>query len=339
MLRGTDVSHYKAGLNINNIPGDFVIAKATGGVGYVDDQCDNFVEQAKASGKKWGVYHYYSDGFNDHDPIAEANWFVDNCAGYIGKGLLILDWERGGNPDVSNVGAALAWLQHVEARTGVKPLIYMSLSLIRELDWSAVIANNNGLWCAAYVDDNTPIPDYAMDVNRDPNPNWDGGVNDVLWQFTSTGRFAGYGGNLDCNFFYGTQATWDAYAGTHTATPVPTPAPTPAPQPVPEPTPVPVPDPGTVVTPTPKPTPTTIPVDPTNPPDSPVEVLPARRPFNFPAILVRSASTFAITVLTFIAANLTNVTNTNSAKVLVLAAIAAGVAAVKNLIVKPQEAK
>lgn len=341
MLRGIDVSHYQAGLDANAIACDFVIAKATGGTGYVDDQCDNFVQQAIAGNKKWGVYHYFSDGFNSGDVIAEANWFVDNCQGYVGHGVLILDWERGGNPFVGDTNKALQWLQHVEARTGVKPVIYMSLSLIRELDWSAVVANGNGLWCAAYLDNNTPIPNYGMDANRDPNPNWDGNVNNVLWQFTSTGRIDGYGGNLDCNFFYGSRATWDAYAGTNTPTPVPTPAPEPTPTPTPEPTPVPVPDPGTVITPDPKPAdpPATIPVDPTNPPDSPVEVLPAKRPFNFPAILVRSGSTFVITVLTFLAANFGNITNTNSAEVLLLAAIAAGIAAVKNLIVKPQEAK
>jgi lysozyme len=223
MLRGPDVSHWKGAVNLAAIDCDFVITKATGGTGYVDDQCDNNVQQAIALGKKWGVFHYFSDGFNDGDPIAEADWFVDNCLGYVGKGLLILDWERGGNPDVANVGKALAWLQHVEARTGVKPVIYMSLDLILSLDWSAVIAGGYGLWCADYVADNTPIPNYQMDPNRDPNPHWDGQVNDVLWQFTSTGRLDGYGGNLDCNFFYGTRAAWDAYAGTHTA-PVPEPA-------------------------------------------------------------------------------------------------------------------
>lgn len=274
MLRGIDVSHWQAGLNVNAIACDFVIAKATGGNGYVDDQCDNFVQQAIAGGKKWGVYHYFSDGFNDGDPIAEANWFVDNCAGYIGKGLLILDWERGGNPDVNNVGKALAWLQHVEARTGVKPIIYMSLSLTTGLDWSSVIANGNGLWTAAYVDNNTPIPNYGMDPNRDPNPHWDGNVNDVLWQFTSSGRLDGYGANLDCNFFYGSREAWDAYARSNQApAPAPQPEPTPTPTPTPEPTPTPTPDPTPTPTPDPVPTP-----DPTPTPEPTPDPVPTPEP-------------------------------------------------------------
>ena len=223
MLRGVDVSHWQGNLNLNTIAYDFVIAKATGGTGYVDDQCDRFIQQAIGAGKKFGFYHYYSDGFGGDNPIAEADFFVDNCLGYFKKGIPVLDWEAGGNSHWRDTNYAKQFLDHVYNRTGVKPIIYMSLSLVRGLDWSAVIAGNYGLWCAAYVDNNTPIPNYQMDPARDPNPHWDGNVNDVLWQFTSTGRLDGYGGNLDCNFFYGNGSTWDAYAQANTA---PTPEPT-----------------------------------------------------------------------------------------------------------------
>lgn len=244
-------------MDVGSVAADFVLIKATGGNGYVNPTCDLHVQQAITLDRKWGVYHYFSDGFNDGDPIAEANWFVDNCLGYVGRGMLILDWERGGNPDVGNVGKALAWLQHVESRTGVKPLIYMSLSLVQELDWSPVVAGNYGLWCAAYLENNTPIPNYQMDPNRDPNPHWDGNINDVIWQFTSTGRLDGYGGNLDCNFFYGTREAFDAYARTPAA-PVPEPTTTTTTESVPPPTPEPTTTTTTVEPdPTPDPDPTT----------------------------------------------------------------------------------
>lgn len=225
MLRGIDVSHWKNDLNVNAVAADFVIAKATGGTGYVDDFCDTAIQAAIAGGKKFGFYHYRGDGFGYAAPEVEADFFVDNCLNYFGHGIPILDWERGGNPNVGDVAWAKAWLDHVFARTGVRPIIYMSLSITQSYDWTPVVQGNYGLWTAAYVDNNTPIPNYQMDANRDPNPHWDGNVNDVLWQFTSTGRLDGYGGNLDCNFFYGTRATWDAYAG---ANPAPTP---PAPEP------------------------------------------------------------------------------------------------------------
>lgn len=247
MLRGVDVSHFKSDLNLAAINYDFVLAKATGGNQYVDDQCDRFVQQALAQGKKFGVFHYFNDGFADNDPIAEANWFVDNCAGYIGKGILVLDWESGGNPVVNNPAIAKAWLDQVFARTGVKPIIYMSLSTIQSLDWSAVIAADYGLWCAAWPNGNNVVANYNMDPNSDPNPHWDGNVNDCIWQFTSTGRIDGYGGNLDCDFFYGTVEAWDAYAGAQTA-PIPQPTTTTTPAP-------PTPDPTTTTTTTEAPTP------------------------------------------------------------------------------------
>lgn len=256
MFRVIDISDAQAGLSLSSIADQFdaVMIKATGGNGYVNPYCDTWVQQAIALGKKWGVYHYFSDGFNDGDPIAEANWFVDNCLGYVGKGILAWDWERGGNPFVNDTLMSARGTAQIKARTGVSPLDYMSLSLVHELNWGQSIAQGEGLWCADYVDDNTPIYNFAMDPTRDPNPTWDGKINDVMWQFTSTGRLTGWGGNLDCSFFFGDATAWDAYAGVQaTPTPDPVPAPTPQPEPTPEPTPVP--------TPTPAPIPAPVPVD------------------------------------------------------------------------------
>jgi lysozyme len=270
MLRVIDISDAQAGLDLSTIANQFdaVMIKATGGNGYVNPYCDGWVQQAIALGKKWGVYHYFSDGYNDGDPVAEANWFVDNILGYIGKGVICVDWERGGNPFVNDPNKARQFTQQVKARTGLNPGDYMSESLVTSMDWSGSIADGNWLWCADYVEDNTPIINFNMDPNRDPNPQWDGQVNDVMWQFTSTGRLDGYGGNLDCSFFYGTVASWDAYAGVHTAQPIgltpaqPEQPSTPAsvdppviPDPTPPTEPTPVQDPGTVITPTPDPTP------------------------------------------------------------------------------------
>lgn len=219
MLRVIDISDAQAGLDLSTIADQFdaVMIKATGGNGYVNKYCDGWVQQAIALGKKWGVYHYFSDGYNTGDPIAEANWFVDNCLGYVGKGILAWDWERGGNPFVNDTAMSARGTGHIKDRTGIAPLDYMSASLVTGLNWGQSIAQGEGLWCADYVDNSTPIYNFNMDSNRDPNPNWDGNVNDVMWQFTSTGRLDGYGGNLDCSFFYGTNETWDTYAGVQTA--------------------------------------------------------------------------------------------------------------------------
>lgn len=260
MLRVVDLNHWKGKVNLAALPIDAMITKATGGNGYVDDTCDANVQQAIKLGKSWGVYHYFSDGYNDGNPVAEADWFIKNCKGYLGKGQIWLDWERGGNPFINRVDMALTWLEHVRKTTGFKPAgIYMSLSIVKAYDWSPVIKAGYALWCADYVDNATPIVNFQMDVKRDPNPHWDGAVNDVMWQFTSTGRLTGYAGNLDCSFFYGDKKAWQAYIN------VP-PAPAPAPKPAPTPAPAPVPTPPPLPEPTPAPTPAPRPAPPPEPP-------------------------------------------------------------------------
>lgn len=236
MLRVIDTSHWKGDIVNTSVDIDAVYTKATEGNYYIDDTCDPIVEWAKTRNKKWGVYHFATNRITD--AITEANFFVDNCLGYVSKGLLILDnesyrWSNGTLAnDPLNVAWVKAWCDHVYARTNVKPLIYMSLSVVRGTDWSSVINGGYGLICAAYLDNNTPIANFSHDSSRDPNPAWDGVVNNVMWQFTSTGRLDGYGGNLDCNWFYGDAKAWDAYAGVQpSASPVPTPQPVPVPEP------------------------------------------------------------------------------------------------------------
>lgn len=288
-MLGIDTSHWKGDIDLANVRADFVWTKATEGNYYIDDVCDKIVQQAISLNKKWGVYHFGTNLITG--PETEADYFVDNCEGYIGKGILVLDnenyyWSDGTHAhDPYNVGWALAWLNHVFARTGVKPLIYMSLAVVNGADWSPVINAGYGLIVAAYVDNYVPIPNYQMDFNRDPNPRWDGVVGNVMWQFTSTGRLDGYSGNLDCNVFYGDGTTWNNYAVAKPVTiPVPSVPEPPTPQPTPEPTTTPTPDP--VPIPTPIPMPDTGPI--INDPLPPLPPLP--RPKPIPASLKKSTS-------------------------------------------------
>jgi lysozyme len=277
MLRVIDLNHWKGAVNLASMPIDAMVTKATGGNGYVDDTCDANVQQAIALGLPWGIYHYFGDGFNDNDPVSEADWFISQCQGYLGKGQIWLDWERGGNPNISRVDMALTWLEHVKNTTGFKPAgVYMSTSIVQAYDWSPVINAGYALWDAEYPDNNTPITNFQMDSNRDPNPKWDGVVNDVMWQFTSTGRVDGYSGNLDCSFFYGARAAWQAYINVPAAQPAPTPAPSPAPtpDPTPAPTPDPVPTPDPIPAPSPDPVPAPNPTPKPEPTPPPVIVVP-----------------------------------------------------------------
>lgn len=195
MLFGIDVASHQGNINtggmFDNGKIDFVISKATEGCTYVNPYCDAVMQSAITRNKPCGVYHFA----RRNDARAEAQHFVNNCKGYIGKAIPILDYEA----DALNNGVAwaLTWLKEVESLWGVKPMIYTSMSVTKEYNWQPVVDNNNGLWMAQY--------------NSSPS---DPGYWDffAMWQYTSSGHVNGYSGNLDCNYFYGDVSAWNKYA-------------------------------------------------------------------------------------------------------------------------------
>lgn len=199
MLKGIDISHHQNGINIANLDVDFVIAKATEGVGYVDECCDKFYQQAKKAGKKLGVYHFARPDLGN-SAEAEAEWFLKNIKGYINEAILVLDWERG---NLNNPNWVKVFCDKVKNETGVKPVVYMSASPANSFDWSSVVKGDYGLWIASYGSNNG-------NANKAPNSGkW---PFYCMWQYTSKGRVNGYNGNLDLNYFYGTKEAWDKYA-------------------------------------------------------------------------------------------------------------------------------
>lgn len=194
MLFGTDQSAWQPDTVTE---GDFIILKATEGCSFVDASCDIKYQMNKSAGKLLGVYHFARPDLNSAED--EANFFVGNVRGYIGEAILVLDWEQPRTQ--GNVVWAKAWLEKVCALTGVKPLIYMSASVIREYDWSSVASEDYGLWVAGYPDlrDSFDLPDFIYDVS--PWPFY------ALWQFTNSG------GRLDRDVFMGDREAWLKYAG------------------------------------------------------------------------------------------------------------------------------
>lgn len=320
-LVGIDVSRWQDVINWAAVPHPIAIIKMSGGDAglYIDSKANLNYYGAKAAGKAVGMYHFAGGG----DAYGEADYFVNACSPLEENDVLVLDWEVS-HPDP--VGWCYAFVNRVHEKTGIWPLIYMNGSTLNSYNWMPV-TQNCGVWVAWY--------------DRDPEGNLPVQYPYVMHQYTSTGSVPGVSGNVDMNAWFGTIEQFKKY-GWHgnTPAPLPVPVPVPTPQPIPTPVPVPQPVPTPVPTPTPEPTPTpTIPVDPTNPPDSPVEVLPAERPYNIQAIAIRVFSTFYQAAAAVLLAGLTGVVDATTLKVLVVASFAAGVSAVKNIIVKPQEKK
>ena len=87
-MRGIDIASYQAGISTtgSSPPLDFVIVKATQGTGYVNPDCARAVDQALDAGVAAGVYHYI-DGSG---ATAEADHFIDQITGWIGRALICL---------------------------------------------------------------------------------------------------------------------------------------------------------------------------------------------------------------------------------------------------------
>lgn len=199
MLKGVDVSSYQSEITNFGDDVDFVICKATEGVGYVDKYCDKLYQLAKKNGKLLGVYHFARPDLGN-TPQKEAKWFVDNIQGYLKEAILILDWEAG---DLSNTQYAKSFLDEVYNLTNIKPLLYASTSVINTYNFTDIINSNYGLWVAQYGVDNGK-------AGQEPNVN--GWSFYALWQYTSKGYINRYNGNIDLNYFYGDKDAWLKYA-------------------------------------------------------------------------------------------------------------------------------
>lgn len=223
MLKGLDLSVWQS-VGTGDGDYDFIICKATEGVGYTDPNCDAHYQRAKSQGKLVGVYHFARPGYND--PIAEADWFVSQIQGYIGEAILVLDWEV---EATWNVGWAKKWLDRVYEKTGVKPLVYASGAVITGNDWSSVVAGDYGLWIAYWPNNYQ----YSWDWPSSPDE-MTYGIG--AWPFWAIWQFSSRNGQLDCDVANMDREGWMKYAAKNgKPEPAPTPTPTPTPEPTPEP--------------------------------------------------------------------------------------------------------
>ena len=217
-MNGIDISNWQKGIDLAAVPCDFVIAKATQGTGYTSPDCVRQVEQAMSLGKKVGVYHY----IGGQGAVSEMDFFIDSIKNWVGKVMIVLDWEQGENRAWGNLGYLEQCIARVKERTGIPPVVYASASVF---PWDLCRKHNCGTWVAQYANNN------ATGYQNTP---WnEGKYGCMMRQYSSHGRLPGYGGNLDLNKFYGDPAAWDKYANPNGAA---QPQPAPQPQPTPHPT-------------------------------------------------------------------------------------------------------
>lgn len=197
-LNGVDVSSYQRGIDLAKLPVDFVIVKATEGTGYVNPDCARAVEQALAAGKIVGVYHYV----NGAGAQGEADFFVSQCKGWIGRVIFAIDWESGGNRAWGNTRYLDAVIKRVKVRTGKAPLLYASASVF---PWAIAKANDCGTWVAEYA--NTKATGFQTSPWH--SKSWTGSC--LIRQYTDNLRISGWNGGLDGNVAFCDRATLAKY--------------------------------------------------------------------------------------------------------------------------------
>ena len=211
-LNGIDISNWQRGINLDAVPYDFVIAKATEGTSFVSSDCARQVQQVINRGKLFGVYHY----INGAGAAAEMRHFYNSTKNWVRQGIFALDWESYGNHAWGNVAYLEACVvELMKLNGGIPPLLYGSLSVIGQLQTVAK-KHNCGLWIAQYANNN-PTGYQATPWNE-------GKYACAIRQYASTGNLNGYAGNLDLNKAYIDAKAWAKYANPSWTTPTPSPS-------------------------------------------------------------------------------------------------------------------
>lgn len=205
MLNLVDISNWQgsAGFNPSTVSTDGYIVKATEGTSYTDPYLKDFADKTLASGRVLGLYHF-ATGYNWK---AEADYFLSRVGNYIGKAVLILDFESSA-VTTGGVQFATNWLNYVKEKTGSTPMFYTYLGVENSLNWSS-LSKQYPLWLAQYNNYNT-VNGFQPRSLYGSLKYW---AKMTCFQYTSSGRLIGYNGNLDLNVFYGTKEDWCKKAG------------------------------------------------------------------------------------------------------------------------------
>ena len=121
------------------------MAKVTQNTGFVNTAWRVQAQGALDTGKKLGLYHYAGG----NNATAEANHFTNHTRSYVGRAVLVLDWESYQNGAWGNGNWVREFVRRVHAMTGVWPIVYVQASAIWQIP--SDVRAKCGLWVAQYA--------------------------------------------------------------------------------------------------------------------------------------------------------------------------------------------
>ena len=172
MTPAADVSRYQGTIDWANMPPIALIKMSGGDAGlYMDSMAATNYNNAKASGKAVGGYHFIGWTLG---ASAEATYFLQAMSPLAEYDVYALDVEAipsGVNP----VPYVSEMVNLIHSKINVWPLLYMNVSTLHAYDWSGLLANC-GLWLADWNNDPAgtipSVPTYVMQQYSD-GPNYD----------------------------------------------------------------------------------------------------------------------------------------------------------------------
>lgn len=195
MLNGIDVSHHNGVINFDKLfktDTEFIIAKATQGGTFVDNQFARNMYQARKYNLLTGAYHYVTGGV---DAITQSRHFMDIVNTYDDKyTLLALDVEDGSLMDMgAQLVGDMVYTMVAEIYDNMRtyPLIYASEKFMRT-DTFKEVTKLCGGWIAKWGDKKP----YREDLNT------------TIWQYSAKGTVSGIETHVDMNKAYLTPENW-----------------------------------------------------------------------------------------------------------------------------------
>jgi lysozyme len=182
-------------------PVTFVYIKSTEGISIKNRYYDKDYQSCHREGIRVGAYHFFS---TRQDPALQASHFLKNTLFRKGDLPPMLDIEPSdqlieqmGGPEVLFKNVRI-WIDIVERRTGVKPLLYVNQHFVNTwLDYAPDIKQDYHFWIARYGE-------YKPDIHLS------------LWQLSADGRVNGIRGDVDLNVFNGYQGQWEEFLRDYT---------------------------------------------------------------------------------------------------------------------------
>ncbi len=197
-FRGIDVSKWQGDVDWSKVASDaqdikFAIARVSDGLNFSDAKFDRNYQGIKDAGLIRGVYQFFRPS---QDPIKQADYLLEKIGVKLEANDLppVIDVEADEGLTAEEIVAAVTkWVNRVESKLGVKPIIYTGGHFWDNHVKSAAFAEYP-LWHAAYP--NTWTSASCPSISESWSK-W------AIWQYSAKATINGISGNVDINVVNG----------------------------------------------------------------------------------------------------------------------------------------